>query len=99
MGRDRPEQVDRLAAGPGQRDLDESAYRLQRSRSGGESRWFRPGDDRLRLPTETTLSLAGDADATRGTPSIDARTEPVILVGRYSYGGAVISEAGTHPKM
>ena len=34
-----------------------------------------------------TLSLAGDADATRRV--IDAQTEPVILVG-HSYGGAVI---------
>src|SRR5256886_10742078 len=41
-----------------------------------------------------TLSLAGDADATRRV--IDAQTEPVILV-RHSYGGAVITEAGTHP--
>jgi pimeloyl-ACP methyl ester carboxylesterase len=43
-----------------------------------------------------TISLAGDADATRRV--IDALTEPVILVG-HSYGGAVISEAGTHPKV
>src|SRR2546427_2241164 len=41
-----------------------------------------------------TLSLAGDADATRRV--IDAQSEPVILVG-HSYGGAVITEAGTHP--
>src|SRR2546421_5482224 len=40
------------------------------------------------------LSLAGDADATRRV--IDAQTEPVILVG-HSYGGAVITEAGTDP--
>jgi pimeloyl-ACP methyl ester carboxylesterase len=39
-----------------------------------------------------TLSLAGDADATRRV--IDAQTESVILVG-HSYGGAVITEAGT----
>ena len=39
-----------------------------------------------------TLSLAGDADATRRV--IDAQSEPVILVG-HSYGGAVITEAGT----
>ncbi len=43
-----------------------------------------------------TLSLAGDADATRRV--IDAQTEPVILVG-HSYGGAVISEAGTDPNV
>jgi pimeloyl-ACP methyl ester carboxylesterase len=43
-----------------------------------------------------TLSLAGDADATRRV--IDAQTEPVILVG-HSYGGAVITEAGTDPNV
>ena len=43
-----------------------------------------------------TISLAGDADATRRV--IDAQTEPVILVG-HSYGGAVISEAGTDPNV
>ena len=43
-----------------------------------------------------TLSLAGDADATRRV--IDARSEPVILVG-HSYGGAVITEAGTDPNV
>jgi pimeloyl-ACP methyl ester carboxylesterase len=30
--------------------------------------------------------------------AIDAASEPVILVG-HSYGGAVITEAGTHPKV
>jgi pimeloyl-ACP methyl ester carboxylesterase len=39
-----------------------------------------------------TLSLAGDAAATRQV--IDAQGGPVILVG-HSYGGAVITEAGT----
>src|SRR5436309_14687928 len=43
-----------------------------------------------------TLSLAGDADATRRV--IDAQGEPVILVG-HSYGGAVITEAGTDPNV
>src|SRR2546423_10613536 len=43
-----------------------------------------------------TLSLAGDADATRRV--IDAQSEPVILVG-LSYGGAVITEAGTDPNV
>jgi pimeloyl-ACP methyl ester carboxylesterase len=43
-----------------------------------------------------TLSLAGDVDATRRV--IDAQTEPVILVG-HSYGGAVITEAGTDPNV
>ena len=43
-----------------------------------------------------TLSLPGDAAATRLI--IDAQDGPVVLVG-HSYGGAVISEAGTHPKV
>ena len=43
-----------------------------------------------------TLSLQGDAAATRMT--IDAQDGPVVLVGR-SYGGAVISEAGTDQKV
>src|SRR2546423_8066294 len=43
-----------------------------------------------------TLSLAGDVDATRRV--IDAQTEPVILVG-HSYGGAVITEAGSDPNV
>ncbi len=43
-----------------------------------------------------TLSLAGDVDATRRV--IDVQSEPVILVG-HSYGGAVITEAGTNPNV
>ena len=43
-----------------------------------------------------TLSLAGDNTATRQI--LDEQTEPVILVG-HSYGGAVVSEAGTHEKV
>ena len=43
-----------------------------------------------------TLSLAGDATATRLI--IDAQDGPVVLVG-HSYGGAVITEAGTHHKV
>jgi pimeloyl-ACP methyl ester carboxylesterase len=39
-----------------------------------------------------TLSLQGDADAARLV--IDAQDGPVVLVGD-SYGGAVITEAGT----
>jgi pimeloyl-ACP methyl ester carboxylesterase len=41
-----------------------------------------------------TLSLAGDTAATRWV--LDGIDGPVVLVG-HSYGGAVISEAGTHP--
>jgi pimeloyl-ACP methyl ester carboxylesterase len=43
-----------------------------------------------------TLSLEGDADATRWV--LDAQDGPVVLVG-HSYGGAVITEAGTHDKV
>ncbi|QDQ15189.1 alpha/beta fold hydrolase [Streptomyces spectabilis] len=43
-----------------------------------------------------TLSLAGDVAAVRLV--LDALDGPVVLVG-HSYGGAVISEAGTHPKV
>src|SRR6516225_8476946 len=43
-----------------------------------------------------TISLQGDAAVTR--LAIDEQTGPVVLVG-HSYGGAVITEAGTHPKV
>ena len=43
-----------------------------------------------------TLSLEGDVAATKQV--IDEQSEPVTLVG-HSYGGAVITEAGTHPKV
>ena len=43
-----------------------------------------------------TLSLDGDATATRRV--IDALDGPTVLVG-HSYGGAVITEAGTHPNV
>ena len=43
-----------------------------------------------------TLSLAGDAAATRLI--LDVQDGPTVLVG-HSYGGAVISEAGTHDKV
>jgi pimeloyl-ACP methyl ester carboxylesterase len=43
-----------------------------------------------------TLSLEGDVAATRHV--IDAQDGPVVLVG-HSYGGAVITEAGTHDKV
>ena len=43
-----------------------------------------------------TISLADDAAVTRRV--LDAQGGPVILVG-HSYGGAVISEAGTHQKV
>ena len=43
-----------------------------------------------------TLSLEDDVAATKRV--IDAQSEPVTLVG-HSYGGAVITEAGTHPNV
>ncbi len=43
-----------------------------------------------------TQSLADDVAATHA--AIDAQGRPVILVG-HSYGGAVITEAGSHPKV
>ncbi len=43
-----------------------------------------------------TLSLADDVAVTKR--AIDAAGEPVILVG-HSYGGVVITEAGTHPEV
>jgi pimeloyl-ACP methyl ester carboxylesterase len=43
-----------------------------------------------------TISLAGDADATRRV--VAAQDGPVILVG-HSYGGVVITEAGNDPKV
>src|SRR5467141_2068204 len=43
-----------------------------------------------------TISLAGDVSATKLV--IDSQPGPVILVG-HSYGGVVITEAGTHPNV
>src|SRR3954462_3032063 len=50
----------------------------------------------VRIVQNPTLSLEGDVAATKMV--IDAQSDPVILVG-HSYGGAVISEAGNHPKV
>ncbi|HEV2258878.1 MAG TPA: alpha/beta hydrolase [Streptosporangiaceae bacterium] len=49
---------------------------------------------RVSVVQNPTLSLEGDAQATRQI--IDAQDGPVVLVG-HSYGGAVITEAGAHP--
>jgi pimeloyl-ACP methyl ester carboxylesterase len=51
---------------------------------------------RVSIVQNPTLSLQGDADATRRI--IEAQDGPVVLVG-HSYGGAVITEAGTHPNV
>jgi pimeloyl-ACP methyl ester carboxylesterase len=49
---------------------------------------------RVSIVQNPTLSLEGDVEATRLI--LDLQDGPTILVG-HSYGGAVISEAGTHP--
>ena len=51
---------------------------------------------RVSVVQNPTLSLEGDVAATKRV--IDAQSAPIILVG-HSYGGAVITEAGTHPKV
>src|SRR5918995_2426022 len=50
----------------------------------------------VRVVQEPNLSHGGDVEATKMI--IDDQSEPVILVG-HSYGGAVITEAGNHPKV
>src|SRR5437764_11200108 len=50
----------------------------------------------VRIVQNPTLSLEGDVAATKSI--IDAQGEPVILVG-HSYGGAVITGAGTDPNV
>jgi pimeloyl-ACP methyl ester carboxylesterase len=51
---------------------------------------------RVAVVQNPTLSLAGDVAATKLV--IGAQDGPVVLVG-HSYGGAVISEAGTDPNV
>ncbi|MEW2084836.1 alpha/beta hydrolase [Streptomyces sp. NPDC005283] len=51
---------------------------------------------RVAVVQNPTLSLQGDAAAARRI--IDAQGGPVVLVG-HSYGGAVITEAGTDPNV
>jgi pimeloyl-ACP methyl ester carboxylesterase len=48
---------------------------------------------RVRIVQNPTVSLEGDVVATHRV--LDAQDGPVVLVG-HSYGGAVITEAGTH---
>lgn len=50
----------------------------------------------VRIVPNSTTSLADDVAATRRV--VDMQERPVILVG-HSYGGAVITEAGRHPKV
>jgi pimeloyl-ACP methyl ester carboxylesterase len=51
---------------------------------------------RVSVVQNPTVSLQGDVAATRWV--LDAQDGPVVLVG-HSYGGAVITEAGTHEKV
>jgi pimeloyl-ACP methyl ester carboxylesterase len=51
---------------------------------------------RVSVAQNPTLSLQGDAAAARLI--IDAQDRPVVLVG-HSYGGAVVTEAGTDPNV
>lgn len=51
---------------------------------------------RVSVVQNPTLSLAGDATATRQI--LNRQDGPTVLVG-HSYGGAVISEAGTHDRV
>jgi pimeloyl-ACP methyl ester carboxylesterase len=51
---------------------------------------------RVSVVQNPTLSLDGDVAATRQV--IDEQPGPVVLVG-HSYGGVVITEAGTHEKV
>jgi len=51
---------------------------------------------RVSIVQNPTISLAGDVAATKEV--VDAQGGPVILVG-HSYGGVVITEAGTDPNV
>jgi pimeloyl-ACP methyl ester carboxylesterase len=53
-------------------------------------------DYRVTIVQNPTLSLEDDAAVVRRT--LDQQDGPTVLVG-HSYGGAVISEAGTHPNV
>jgi pimeloyl-ACP methyl ester carboxylesterase len=57
---------------------------------------LRKGGFNVGIVQNQTISLAGDVNATKLI--IDSQPGPVILVG-HSYGGAVITEAGTHPSV
>jgi pimeloyl-ACP methyl ester carboxylesterase len=57
-------------------------------------RLLRQADYNVTIVQNPTLSLEGDAEVTRRV--LERQNGPTVLVG-HSYGGAVISEAGTHP--
>src|SRR6476659_5368286 len=66
--------------------------------SGGQGVYgpLKNGGYNVAVVQNPTMSLEGDVDATNMV--INAQSEPVILVG-HSYGGAVITEAGTNPNV
>jgi pimeloyl-ACP methyl ester carboxylesterase len=66
--------------------------------SGWESVYslLKKDDYKVAIVQNPTISLAGDVAATKLV--INEQDGPVILVG-HSYGGAVITEAGTDPKV
>ena len=66
--------------------------------SGWQGVYDRLKDDgyNVSVVQNPTVSHADDVAVTKRV--IDAQSEPVILVG-HSYGGAVITEAGNHPKV
>jgi len=62
----------------------------------GVYRILKKGGYDVSIVQNPTQSLAGDVAATLAI--IDKQDKPVILVG-HSYGGAVVTEAGNHPKV
>jgi pimeloyl-ACP methyl ester carboxylesterase len=57
---------------------------------------LRQDDFNVSIVQNPTMSVAGDADATRRI--LDRQDGPTVLAG-HSYGGAVISAAGNHPNV
>jgi len=62
----------------------------------GVYKHLRKAGHRVSVVQNPTLSLADDVAVTRR--AIDAAGGPVVLVG-HSYGGGVVTEAGTHPNV
>jgi pimeloyl-ACP methyl ester carboxylesterase len=62
----------------------------------GVYRILKKGGHQVTVVQNPTISLQDDAAVTRR--ALYAQDGPTILVG-HSYGGAVITEAGTHPKV
>ncbi|MFO7448238.1 MAG: alpha/beta hydrolase [Ignavibacteriaceae bacterium] len=62
----------------------------------GAYKLLREDGYKVAIVQNPTISLAGDIAATKQV--IEAQNGPVILVG-HSYGGVIITEAGTHPNV